>query len=91
MRTTKVLSITVPPEMAKEAEKLARREGRTMSELMREAFRLYQREREWEAANAYGRERAREAGITEADVVRIIKEFRTEEAAAAPVRRNSRR
>jgi hypothetical protein len=33
MRTTKVYSITMPPEMAKQAERLAKRENRTMSEL----------------------------------------------------------
>ncbi len=41
-RTTKVYSITMPPEMARQAEQLAKRESRTMSELMREAFRRYQ-------------------------------------------------
>jgi predicted DNA-binding protein len=45
-RTTKVYSITMPPEMGKQAEQLAKRESRTMSELMREAFRSYQRELE---------------------------------------------
>ena len=42
MRNTKVYSITMPPEMGKQAERLAKRESRTMSELMREAFRRYQ-------------------------------------------------
>jgi hypothetical protein len=41
MRTTKVYSITMPPEMARQAERLAKQENRTMSELMREAFRRY--------------------------------------------------
>lgn len=41
-RTTKVYSITMPPEMGKQAEQLAKQESRTMSELMREAFRRYQ-------------------------------------------------
>jgi predicted DNA-binding protein len=41
-RTTKVYSITMPPEMGRQAEQLAKRESRTMSELMREAFRRYQ-------------------------------------------------
>jgi predicted DNA-binding protein len=41
-RTTKVYSITMPPEMGKQAEQLAKLESRTMSELMREAFRRYQ-------------------------------------------------
>ena len=42
MRNTKVYSITMPPEMAKKAERLARSENRTMSELMREALRRYE-------------------------------------------------
>ena len=44
-RTTKVYSITMPPEMGKQAEQLAKKESRTMSELMREAFRRYQIEK----------------------------------------------
>lgn len=41
MRTTKNISITMPPDMLKDAEKLAKVERRTMSELIREAFRYY--------------------------------------------------
>ena len=41
MRTTKNISVTFPTAMAKDAERLAKRENRTMSELMREAFRYY--------------------------------------------------
>ena len=44
-RTTKVYSITMPPEMGRQAEQLAKQESRTMSELMREAFRRYQIEK----------------------------------------------
>ncbi len=47
-----------------------------MSELIREALRRYQREREWDAINAYGRSQARTLGITEGDVVSIVKEYR---------------
>ena len=81
MRNSKVVSITLPPNMAAEAKELAKREKRTMSELMREAFRRDKRQREWDEANEYGRANAKEKGITEADVVRLIKEFRAEEAA----------
>lgn len=80
MRSSKVVSITLPPEMAREATRMAKRENRTMSELMREAFRHYQREREWNEANAYGQTKAKQMGLTEADVVRLIKEFRAEES-----------
>ena len=42
MRTTKVLSVSLPPEMFDRAEELARNENRTMSELVREALRTYE-------------------------------------------------
>ena len=86
MRSSKVVSITMPPDMAQQAEQLAKRENRTMSELMREAFRLYKRERDWNRANTYGRGKAKQMGITEVDVVRLIKEFRAEESAPGPRR-----
>jgi hypothetical protein len=41
--------------MLKEAERVARKEGRTKSELLREAFRRYVREKEQDQINAYGR------------------------------------
>ena len=44
MRTTKVVAITMPPAMARDAARLAKKQNRTLSELMREAFRRYQQE-----------------------------------------------
>ena len=41
MRVTKSVSITMPVAMVKDAERLAKRENRTMSELVREALRHY--------------------------------------------------
>lgn len=78
MRTSKILSITLPPAMLKEAERLAKKENRTMSELVREALRYYQRGRRWDEINAYGRARAAELGMRESDVVPIVKQFRKE-------------
>lgn len=48
MRTTKTLSITLPPEMLARAEEMARNEHRTMSELVREALRHYERTQWWD-------------------------------------------
>jgi 2-oxo-4-hydroxy-4-carboxy--5-ureidoimidazoline (OHCU) decarboxylase len=42
MRTTKNVTISVPPQQLREMERTARKENRTMSELMRETFRRYQ-------------------------------------------------
>lgn len=41
VRTTRVFSITMPPGLARQAERLAKKENRTMSELVREALRSY--------------------------------------------------
>ncbi|HLV02617.1 MAG TPA: ribbon-helix-helix domain-containing protein [Acidobacteriota bacterium] len=62
MRTTKTISISLPPDMLKEAEKVAKEEGRTKSELVREALPQYMRAREWDDITAYGRARGRYRG-----------------------------
>ncbi len=81
MRTTKTLSVTIPPEMLSRAEALAKKENRTMSELVREALRHYERQRWWEDTNAYGRARAEAMGIRADDVERVIQEYRQKERA----------
>lgn len=88
MRTTTPISITIPPEMLKRAKKLAKLENRTMSELLREAYREYERKRRWDDLNSYGRERAAALGITEEDVPRLVNEVRDE--MRAKVRRRNR-
>lgn len=82
MRKTRVLSITMPEPMLAEMRGLAKKENRTMSELVREALRQYKREKYWERVNAYGRASAAAAGVrNEEDVVRVVKEFRREQRA----------
>ena len=78
MRTTKVLSVTLPDEMLAQAKRRAKLENRTMSELVREALRQYEWSRFLRDTQAYGRKRAEDLGITEADVNRLIKEYRAE-------------
>jgi CopG family transcriptional regulator/antitoxin EndoAI len=76
MRTTKTLSITLPPEMLARAAEMAKREHRTMSELVREALREYERKNWWTEMNAFGQAKAAERGLTEADVERAVREVR---------------
>jgi predicted transcriptional regulator len=76
MKTAQTVSITLPPEMVKRAHALARRESRTMSELVREALRHYERRAWWDEANLYGGEKAAARGITPADVDRLVHESR---------------
>ncbi len=47
MRTTKSVTISLPPTQLKNAERLARKQNRTMSELFREGLRRLEQEEEW--------------------------------------------
>jgi Arc/MetJ-type ribon-helix-helix transcriptional regulator len=78
MPPTKNISVSMPEAQFKAAERLARAENRTMSELIREALRRYEQERREKLIGTY-RKKAADRGITEADVVRIIRDFRQEE------------
>ena len=84
MRTTKTLSITLPPEMLARAAEMARREHRTMSELVREALREYERKNWWAEMNAFGQAKAAERGLTEPDVEGAVHEGRRERASRDP-------
>lgn len=67
-----IINISVPPALAKRIRKVAKEENRTQSELLREAFRRYEFDRDWVKIRAWGRETARRMGIqTEDDVERI--------------------
>lgn len=82
MRTTKTLSVTLPPEMLARAEQLAKKEHRTMSELVREALRQYERKSWWDEMNQYGRKTAEAAGVkSDRDVVEAIHSSRQQKRA----------
>jgi hypothetical protein len=51
-----------------------------VNELVREAVRRSNRERELDEINAYGRDNAKKLGIaSEQDIVRIVREYRREQ------------
>ncbi len=60
-RNTRTITFSLPPEMAGQVQDVTRKEGRTMSELIREALRNYMEEREWLRTIRYERLRARHA------------------------------
>ena len=78
MRISKTVSFTLPPDMLARATKLAKEENRTMSELLREAFRIYEFEKSLRGLQKYGRKQAEKTGITEDDVVDAVKSVRKE-------------
>jgi len=75
-RTTKTISLSLPPEMVEKIKELMKKEGRTRSELMREALRRYVEEQEWREILRYGRRKAKQMGITEDQVEDIVDEYR---------------
>lgn len=65
----------MPDAQARAAEQLAKSENRTMSELVREALRTYEKQRRREIIRE-ARQRAAALGIKEEEVPRIVKEVR---------------
>lgn len=67
-----IINISVPQAMAKQISKIAKEENKTQSELMREAFRRYEWDRDWARIRKWGRETAIKMGIkSEEDIERI--------------------
>ena len=75
-----MLAVSVPPDAARDFERIAKREGRNKSELFREMLRVYQTYREtstFESLQRYGAAQARRRGVVdERDVERLIREAR---------------
>ncbi len=57
-RDSRIMSISVPPDMFAAIENAAQMENRTKSDLMREAFRHYQFARQWRLIRQWGEETA---------------------------------
>jgi CopG family transcriptional regulator/antitoxin EndoAI len=72
VRTTKTVTLSLPPEMVDKIDELMKEEGRTRSELLREALRRYAEEQEMKKIYRYGEIKAREKGITEDQIEDMI-------------------
>ena len=58
-RNTETITFSLPPEMAQHLRQVVKEEDRTVSELLREAIRLYMEEREWRRRERLERLRSR--------------------------------
>lgn len=76
MRTAKSLSLSLPPDLLREANRAAKREGKTKSELFREALRCYLSDQRWQRLRQYGDQQSQRLGLVESDVDRLIHEHR---------------
>jgi len=78
MATEQTENLSLPDALQTEIEKVARAQERTVNEVLAEAVNRYIREEQWQSLKSYGRQKARERGIKENDVLRLIAESRRE-------------
>ena len=64
-RISRTITFSLPPEMFEQVQRVREEEGRDMSELVREALRLYMEERELRRQERLERLRARREGQDE--------------------------
>jgi hypothetical protein len=77
-RTAVKKTISLPPELARDAEEIARAEGKTLSAVIQEALRITRAarlKREFKEVQGYWSRKAREKGIlSEEDLRRYLEE-----------------
>ncbi len=71
-------SLIIPAALLAEIEAAASEEQRSAAAILQDAFSRYKRDRELQKIFAYGQARAKELGLTEADIPRLIAEVRAE-------------
>jgi metal-responsive CopG/Arc/MetJ family transcriptional regulator len=82
-RSSRTFTISFPPDLAEQVERLAAQESRTTSELFREAFRTYRAERA-RAVFADLHAKANRPGVpdySETDIEQFVHEIRSERRA----------
>lgn len=74
---TQIINISLPSDLLKSTDRLAKKELRSRSEFIREALRAYVRELSaWEEIFEYGRKQAKKLGVKPKDIPRLIDEYR---------------
>ena len=72
----KILSVSIPDELMRDTEAIARAQGRTKSDLVRDALRRQVRLERLRELQRYGRRRAEERGVGPEDVEALVDELR---------------
>jgi metal-responsive CopG/Arc/MetJ family transcriptional regulator len=70
-------NLSLPDPLRAEIEKAASAQGRPVNEVLAEAVDRYLKERQWASLKSYGKQKASERGLTEADVDTAIAETRS--------------
>lgn len=75
-RIAQPVTITLPPKLLRVADRIAKAEGRSRSELFRDALRAFLWKRKWEAVQVHGAQKVRETGLKEEDIEGVVDEVR---------------
>ncbi|HTA33233.1 MAG TPA: ribbon-helix-helix protein, CopG family [Solirubrobacteraceae bacterium] len=76
----RLLSVSIPDDLAAEAEALAHATGKTKSEVVRDALRRHVQHERLAELQRQGRERAEALGVGPEDVEQLVDELRTTRA-----------
>jgi hypothetical protein len=76
MAPREIKNLSLPERLRIEIEKVAKVQGRSVNDVLAEAVDCYVKDQQWASLKRYGREKAREGGIGEADVDRLVAESR---------------
>ena len=78
MRSIKaqIVSISLPPDMTKEVQELAHEERRSVSEVLREAFRQYAASKTLKNVRKEARKTVKKKGIKHDDIEHIVRDGR---------------
>jgi metal-responsive CopG/Arc/MetJ family transcriptional regulator len=76
-RTARTVTVSLPPQLARKVDRLAKQEGRTRSELFRAAITSYIERRErWDELTSLARTRVKALGLSEEDMLESIMDER---------------
>lgn len=77
MRTREVMTVSLPPSLLQEIERIADKEGRNKSQLVRDALAQYISDKKWQEYRKKATSKARALGLyTDEDVENIIDSIR---------------
>jgi len=71
-----IKNLSLPERLRIEIEKVAKAQDRSVNDVLAEAVDRYIKDKQWASLKHYGREKAREHGIGEVDVDRLVAESR---------------
>lgn len=76
-RASTVITVSLPRAILRTADRVAKEEGRTRSELVREALRVYAATRRWRTLRRWGEASARAAGIgSDQEIEEVVADVR---------------